>query len=353
MEKLRALRLIIRQISETTLMRAAFGALQPRKPTQTKASDQRFRGTRGNDPSPPSFQQALDAKVRLPARCDESRALRWSLAGLACLSLWGCGSSDTDGPMLGGGLGGASNGSGGSTAMVGSGGAISFPVAGAAGNTGNTGGVGGGECNPQPVGLLRDFRAKMPADFEFVTGDDRGIVANELGADKKPVFAGEGHRTVHTAAEFDQWYRDVPGVNMTTEYKLPFTMAANGNLVYDNQAFFPLDDQGFGNEGRNHNFHFTYELHMEFKYSGGEIFTFRGDDDVFVFVNNKLAIDLGGVHRAETGQLDLDEQAAMLQISPGNTYPIDFFQAERHTTESSFRIETSLQFSNCTPIIVR
>ena len=92
---------------------------------------------------------------------------------------------------------------------------------------------------------------------------------------------------------------------------------------------------------------------MEFKYSGGEIFTFRGDDDVFVFVNNKLAIDLGGVHRAETGQLDLDEQAAMLQISPGNTYPIDFFQAERHTTESSFRIETSLQFSNCTPIIVR
>lgn len=272
-------------------------------------------------------------------------ALRLSWLGLALVAAWGCGSSSNDGPVLGGASGGSIN--------VGSGGGITVPTAGAAGNTSSNGGAGGGDCNPQPIGLLRDFRAKMPADFEYVTGDDRGIVANELGGDKKPVFIGDGHPTVHTAAEFDQWYRDVPGVNMTTEYKLPFTTAANGNLVYDNQAFFPLDNQGFGNEGRNHNFHFTYELHMEFKYSGGEIFNFRGDDDVFVFVNNRLAIDLGGVHRAEPGQLVLDQQAAALGITPGNTYPIDFFQAERHTTESSFRIETSLEFSNCTPIIVR
>jgi fibro-slime domain-containing protein len=205
---------------------------------------------------------------------------------------------------------------------------------------------------PTPLGLLRDFKIEHP-DFEYVTGDDRGIVGPDLGPDKKPVFVGVGHPTVHTAAEFDQWYRDVPGVNMTTEFQLPFTTAANGNLVYDNQAFFPIDNQGWGNEGNNHNFHFTYELHMEFKYSGGEVFNFRGDDDVFVFVNNKLAIDLGGVHRAETGSLNLDQQAAMLGISKGNNYPIDFFQAERHTTESSFRIETSLAFSNSAPIIVR
>jgi fibro-slime domain-containing protein len=146
----------------------------------------------------------------------------------------------------------------------------------------------------------------------------------------------------------------MPGINMTQEFKIPFTIDSNtGNRVYDSAAFFPLDGQLLGNEGRNHNFHFTFELHMEFKYSGGERFTFRGDDDVFVFINNNLAIDLGGVHSAERAEILLDERAAALGISPGNVYSIDFFQAERHTTQSSFRIETSLVFSNCKPIIVR
>lgn len=275
-------------------------------------------------------------------------ASRWSWIGVALLGLFGCGSQDNGGgPIIG-------SGSGGSNINLGSGGSgIGLPPPGGAAGNNPGGGAGGGECNPQPIGLLRDFRAGMPADFEYAFGDDRGIVAPELGADKKPVFVGGGHPTVHTAAEFNQWYRDDPNVNMTVEYKLPFTTSATGTLVYDNQAFFPLDGQGFGNEGRNHNFHFTYELHMEFRYSGGEVFRFRGDDDVFVFVNNKLAIDLGGVHRAEEANLVLDDQAAALGIAPGNIYPIDFFQAERHTTQSSFRIETSLTFSNCTPIIVR
>lgn len=263
------------------------------------------------------------------------------------VTLCACSSESSDGSALPG-----QTGSGGSTGgPSGSGGGIQVPVGGGAGTSGN-GNAGGGDCHPTPVGLLRDFKIEHP-DFEFELGDDKGIVAADLGADKKPVFAGGTHKTVTTADNFNQWYRDVPDVNMTSEFQLPFATAANGNLVYDNQNFFPLDGQGWGDEGNRHNFHFTYELHMEFKYSGGEVFNFRGDDDVFVFVNNKLAIDLGGVHTAEPGQLNLDQQAAMLGITPGNNYPIDFFQAERHTSQSSFRIETSLAFSNCTPIIVR
>jgi fibro-slime domain-containing protein len=271
--------------------------------------------------------------------------ISWSIAhALLATALCSCSSDSNDGTI---GPGGSTGGIG----NLGTGGTgITVPVG---GNTGTpNAGAGGAECNPRPIGLLRDFKAAHP-DFEYVVGDDRGIVGPDLSPSKKPVFAGTGHPTVHTAAEFDQWYSDVPGTNMTQQFELPFTTAANGNLVYDNQNFFPLDGQGFGNEGNQHNFHFTYELHMEFKYKGGEVFTFRGDDDVFVFVNNKLAIDLGGVHTAQTGQLNLDQAASMLGISAGNTYPIDFFQAERHTSQSSFRIETSLAFSNCTPIIIR
>ncbi|HQB46250.1 MAG TPA: fibro-slime domain-containing protein, partial [Polyangiaceae bacterium] len=56
----------------------------------------------------------------------------------------------------------------------------------------------------------------------------------------------------------------------------------------------------------------------------------------------RLAIDLGGRHVAQSKQVDLDDKAEELQIIPGNTYTLDFFFAERHTTESTFRIDTTI-----------
>ena len=112
--------------------------------------------------------------------------------------------------------------------------------------------------------------------------------------------------------------------------------------TYDNSAFFPIDGQGFGDEGNPHNYHFTYEIHAQFTYEGGEVFTFTGDDDLFTFINGKLAIDLGGVHGPQNQTIDLDQQATSLGIAVGETYPLDFFFAERHTTQSDFRIDTSI-----------
>jgi len=99
------------------------------------------------------------------------------------------------------------------------------------------------------------------------------------------------------------------------------------------------------------NFGFTTELHMKFKYNGGEHFTFSGDDDLWVFVNHKLALDLGGLHPLATGTIDLDQAAAGLGISPGNIYPIELFHAERHTQSSNFRVDTNLAFTDCGQVI--
>ena len=65
---------------------------------------------------------------------------------------------------------------------------------------------------------------------------------------------------------------------------------------------------GFGNEDNPHNYHFTFEIHAEFTYEGGEVFTFTGDDDLFTFINDKLAIDLGGVHGPQSDTIDLDQR---------------------------------------------
>ncbi len=193
------------------------------------------------------------------------------------------------------------------------------------------------------IGTIRDFNDTHP-DFENGLGVDPGIVLPELGDDMLPVYAGlDGNPTTHGQEAFDQWYRDTPDVNMPMQYSIVLTPTGTpGEVGYANGSFFPIDDQLFGNQGRVHNYHFTFEAHATFAYSGGESFTFTGDDDLWIFLNGHLAIDLGGVHGAMTETINVDDFATEFGLEPGNTYPFDLFFAERHTSASSFQIETTL-----------
>ncbi|NUP04810.1 MAG: fibro-slime domain-containing protein [Polyangiaceae bacterium] len=275
---------------------------------------------------------------------NEHRWLGWA-ACVVCIA-FGCSDSGS-GDTTGGGGSGA-GGAGSDDDSTGTG----FTVGGGGNGLGQ-----GGNCAPNLVGTVRDFRAYNDGqghpDFETFTGDGLdGIVEDELGADHKPVYAHDGPTQYTTGPEeFDQWYRDVPDVNIAIPFTITPTIDDDGTLTYDNTAFFPIDGQGFGNEDNPHNFHFTFELHMEFAYKGGEVFTFTGDDDLWVFINDKLAIDLGGLHSSLSETIDLDARAAELGITPGNTYALDLFHAERHTDASNFRIQSSLEFTNCAPIV--
>ncbi len=308
------------------------------------------------------------------------------LAGvLAGVLVAGCGSK-SDGASTVGGVDGPGHGQAGSTLIVvpngdsgGSGGStatysntlpsgftaadtfggyrLGAPVTAAdSGNAGSGGSPATNSCGTTILAVIRDFKADQKNFEGLMAGDDHGLVKPDLGPDRKPVFAPSGPTlTVPDPAQFDSWYRNVDGLNLPFKFEIWFA-PGQGVTIFQSKAFFPLDGAGFGNDGnddfrRPHNFHFTTEIHTEFKYGGGEKFNFTGDDDVWVFINNKLAIDLGGIHVAEDASIDVDARAAELGLVLGNVYPFDMFQNERHTTESTFHAETSLNFVDCGTIL--
>jgi fibro-slime domain-containing protein len=194
-----------------------------------------------------------------------------------------------------------------------------------------------------------------------------GIVKDTLGDDREPVYNPDvdTKKSMTTNAnDFNSWYHDSRYSKVIID-KLTLTQQADGTFVYDNSgifrggdwttpAFFPLDDRGWAappngpeipflgtcdQDRAKHNFSFTSEVRYWFEYQGGENLSFTGDDDVWVFLNGQLAVDLGGVHAAELGSVTLDAATAgQFHLTVGKIYEIVVFQAERRQSRSSYKL---------------
>jgi len=191
---------------------------------------------------------------------------------------------------------------------------------------------------------------------------------------------------ITTAANFAQWYTDVPGINITSSITVPLARdAVTGTYSWDSadaaanggKTFFdPINSGGWvaagkellaacGTSGaRDRNVSFTSETHFWFEYQGGEHFDFAGDDDTWIFVNRTLTVDLGGLHVPRHGSFDLDADTdgagpdiadgkatfaeldmpgaptgvVNLGLVKGGVYEVVMFQAERNQCGSNFKV---------------
>ena len=179
-----------------------------------------------------------------------------------------------------------------------------------------------------------DCEGFFAAGNEFSTSDGK---LTEFGSKISNAFnvtwVGDGWAWScdYPAAAPEGWPRYTEG----TEKEVPSTQ--NGNTSY-RWISGNSDSEILTQGGRNG--HFCTESHARFKYKKGLKFNISGSDDIWVYINNKLAVDLGGTHLPAPGNVDLDKFMPDMEI--GKQYDVDIYTCNRRSRSSDLSITTNI-----------
>jgi fibro-slime domain-containing protein len=208
--------------------------------------------------------------------------------------------------------------------------------------------------------LLDPNGIPIPCTSKYANGTDDCSIKMAAGETLLKCYTANGSYSatfIVSKVDGNPLFFPVDGDTFTPASELT---AATIPPYYDKQATWPYDLDAAGNK-RLHNFSFTSEVRYWFLYDKTKTYTldFVGDDDVWVFINRKLAVDLGGIHPPMVGTIVIGpdgngttttaqtypdpppaptQGSVALGLQNGQVYEIAVFQAERQSTGSSFKL---------------
>ncbi len=187
-----------------------------------------------------------------------------------------------------------------------------------------------------------------------VTGTDKAehqvpIYGMAVDAYKSIILSDDGNGTY----SFEAGYSNVAGhVNYDRDKEAIYEDTA----VAENYGFYPLENLGYEQpgllkktsiiDGQNRNGGFTLRGESQFVYKkdANLYFTFTGDDDVYMYINGVLAMDLGGAHGRNSKTVNLNDlDATKYGLKEGQVATFTFFYMERCSDASTFGIKTNME----------
>lgn len=155
---------------------------------------------------------------------------------------------------------------------------------------------------------------------------EQGLAADRLGDDGLPV-AQAGQLTPNRGIDFKRWFQPMEGQNAEQVGALELRYEANGaEFSFEASDFYPVDaaefsqDDAVNDDGHNHLFTMSFAVPFRTLMNGDEKFVIRADDDTFVFLNDQLVLDMGGVHGAMTGGVTIDTTGEVFASMNGSEW---------------------------------
>lgn len=187
-----------------------------------------------------------------------------------------------------------------------------------------------------------------------VTGTDKKehsvpIYGMAVDAYKSIVLTDNGTGTYSFEAGYSGTKKDV-------RYDQESGTIYNGTNGGDESGFYPLENLGYeqpglltatskvNNGAKNGGFTLRGESQFVYNKDSKLYFTFTGDDDVYMYINGVLALDLGGAHGRNSKTVNLNDlDATKYGLKEGQVATFTFFYMERCSDASTFGIKTNMK----------
>lgn len=219
------------------------------------------------------------------------------------------------------------------------------------------------ECvNLYDNGLRHELYARQFewSECGYYNGDiEQGLVEYELNNDFLPVGVAGKLTPNRGLGDIARWFDEIEGKSRSYAGLLKMSYQSDGaEFLFVKDEFYPLDEVEFSKDdfvnqdGHNHLFTMSFAAPFKALLSGEESFEITADDDTFVFVGNKLVVDMGGVHGATTGRFEIHENGEIyvaveaeemafsgVKLNKNDDSIVRIFHADRDSADSTLKVK--------------